>query len=160
MRILFINTFYYPNMPGGAEQSVKLLAEGLVKRGHQVAIYTGDSKDGKFHLEKYNGVSVYRYDTGKFHLFKYSYQKDKVGQFEKVSQKLQLYYNSIVNKNFVKVCENFKPDVIHTNTLYGIPCTVWKPAAKLHIPTVHTIRDTAIVSSVQYGHTILNLSQL
>ena len=32
MRVLIVNTFYYPNMQGGAEQSVKLLAENLLRR--------------------------------------------------------------------------------------------------------------------------------
>lgn len=154
MRILFINTFYYPNMQGGAEQSVKLLAEGLSKKGHQVAVYSGDSKDGYNHIEIINGVKLYRFTTGKFNLFRFSYEKHKVGPVEKVLQKFRTYYNPSVTKEFKVVCSHFKPDAIHTNTLYGLPYTLWKTAAQLGIPVVHTIRDTAIVSPVQHGHKV------
>ena len=51
MRVLIVNTFYYPNMQGGAEQSVKLLAENLLKQGHTVAVYCADAKDGKKQLK-------------------------------------------------------------------------------------------------------------
>lgn len=152
MRILIINTFYYPNMQGGAEQSVKLLAENLLKHGHAVAIYCADSKDGKNMLEKINDVTVYRCTTGKFNLYKYSYDKSSVGIIEKITQKIRCYYNPIAIKDFSRICDDFKPDVIHTNTLYGIPCSVWKIAWEKNIAVVHTIRDTSIISPVQYGH--------
>ena len=58
MRILFVNTFYYPNMEGGAEQSVKLLAEGLAKAGHIVAVYCADSRDGRITEENIHGIKV------------------------------------------------------------------------------------------------------
>lgn len=156
MKILFVSTFYYPNMPGGAEQSIKLLAEGLVQRGNEVAVYTGDSKDGKtFCNEVYNGVKVYRCTTGKFNLYRFSYEKTRVGKIEKIEQKLLTYYNKVSTNDFKRVCNDFKPDVIHSNTLFGLPCTLWKTAYKMGIPVVHTIRDTAITSSVQYGHKVL-----
>ena len=154
MRVLFTNTFYYPNMMGGAEQRVKLLAEGLVKCGHDVAVYAGDAENDACSVETYNGVTVYRYNTGKFNLYRYSYQKEKVGKFEKITQKLLTYYNYISLKNFQEVCKEFKPDVIHSNTLYGIPCTIWKEAQNQGIPVLHTVRDTAIESPVQYGHPV------
>lgn len=37
MRVLIVNTFYYPNMQGGAEQSVKLLAENLLRHGNDTS---------------------------------------------------------------------------------------------------------------------------
>lgn len=154
MRIMIVNTFYYPNMQGGAEQSVKLLAEGLVRKGHQVAIYTGDSSTGLESVEEYNGVKVYRCTTGRFNLFKFSYEKSKVGKIEKILQKLLNYYNISTQKDFISICKEFRPDIIHTNTLYGLSFVIWKNAYKLKIPVVHTIRDTAIISAVQYGHKI------
>lgn len=154
MRILIVNTFYYPNMQGGAEQSVKLLAENLLKQGHTVAVYCADAKDGKKTVEDINGVTVYRCTTGKFNLYKYSYKKSSVGALEKITQKLRCYYNPECEIDFVEICDTFKPDIVHTNTLYGIPCSVWKVASKKGIAVVHTIRDTAILSPVQYGHKV------
>jgi glycosyltransferase involved in cell wall biosynthesis len=154
MRILIVNTFYYPNMQGGAEQSVKLLAENLLSRGHEVAVYCADSKDRKKTVENINGITVYRCTTGKFNLYKYSYKKSSVGALEKITQKLRCYYNPECEKDFEEICDKFKPEIIHTNTLYGIPCSVWRIAHKKGIKVVHTIRDTAILSPVQHGHKV------
>lgn len=154
MRILIVNTFYYPNMQGGAEQSVKLLAENLTKKGHIVAVYCGDSKDSNKTVENINGVTVYRCTAGKFNLYKYSYKKNKVGPLEKITQKLRCYYNNDCVRDFENICDTFKPDVVHTNTLYGIPWSVWKTAHKKGIAVLHTIRDTGIISPVQYGHKV------
>ena len=62
MRVLIINMYYYPNMIGGAEHSVKLLAEGLVKSGHQVTVYTLDAiaKNEALKQETIEGVHVVR----------------------------------------------------------------------------------------------------
>ncbi|HCB3352016.1 TPA: glycosyl transferase, partial [Klebsiella pneumoniae] len=38
MKIMMFNTLYYPFKVGGAEVSVKLLAESLVKKGHEVKV--------------------------------------------------------------------------------------------------------------------------
>lgn len=154
MKILFVNTFYYPNMQGGTEQVVKRLAEGILKKGHQVAVYVGDAKDSKESVENINDVTVYRRTTGAFNLYRFSYEKEKVGKIEKITQKCRTYYNSKPVQDFKEICNDFKPDVIHTNSLYGIPSTIWKTAKRLGIPVVHTIHDMGIVSAVQYGHKV------
>ncbi len=154
MKVLIVNTFYYPNMQGGAEQSVKLLAENLVKKGHTVAVFTIDSKDSKDHVEEHNGVKIFRNTAGDFNLWRFSYDKKSVGTLEKATQKLICYCNKGVLKRFDEVCDEFEPQVVHTNTTYGISAMVWKHAFKKKIPVVHTIRDTAIISPVQYGHSV------
>lgn len=154
MKILIVSTFYYPNMQGGAEQSVKLLAEGLFAKGHEVAVFTIDSKDGKNKVAFHNGIKIYRNNSGDFNLWKFSYEKNKVSKLEKVAQKLKCYCNDKVLSRFEKVCDDFKPDVIHSNTIYGISGMVWKRASKKNIPVVHTIRDIGIVSPVQYNHKV------
>lgn len=154
MKILFVNTFYYPNMEGGTEQVSKNLAEGMLKNGHQVAVYSVDAKDNNETIEEINGVTLYRRTTGAFNLYRFSHEKDKVGKIEKVLQKCMVYYNRKPIKDFKEICLDFKPDIIHTNSLYAIPNVVWKTAKKLGIPVVHTIHDTAFISPVQYGHKV------
>lgn len=150
MRILIANTFYFPNMKGGAEHSVKLLAESLVKKGHTVAVYCVDSQNG-VSKEMWNDVCVYRRNTNKFNLYKYSYDKKAVGKVEKIVQKFYALYNVKCAKDFADICREFAPDIVHTNTIYGMSFLVWREAAKLNIPLVHTVRDTAIVSPVSFG---------
>lgn len=152
MRVLINNPFFYPNMKGGAEQSVKLLAEGLVNDGHDVAIYCVDSQTGKMEHEEYNGVKVYRGSTHKFDIYRFSYEKKAIGKIEKVQQKLRSWSNKECVKDFELVCKDFKPDIVHSNGTYGMSQLVWKKAYQLGIPVIHTIRDTGIVSPVQYGH--------
>ena len=48
MRILFVNTYYYPNMFGGAEHSVKLLAEGLGAH-NECAVFSADAASKGLH---------------------------------------------------------------------------------------------------------------
>ncbi|HBR3474768.1 TPA: glycosyltransferase, partial [Klebsiella pneumoniae] len=58
MNILLINTLYFPYKVGGAEVSVRLLAEGLVKSGHIVTVLSiHEGKDLK--IDMINGVTVY-----------------------------------------------------------------------------------------------------
>ena len=103
MRVLIVNTFYYPNMQGGAEQSVKLLAENLLRHGNTVAIYCADAKEGQKTVEEINGITVYRCTTGKFDLYKYSYKKNSVSALEKVTQKLRCYCNPDCVKDFEEI---------------------------------------------------------
>ena len=57
MRIMIVNTYYYPEIMGGAEYSVKKLAEQLQAMRHDVSVLcTGDSDS----IEKVDGVEVIR----------------------------------------------------------------------------------------------------
>lgn len=56
MKILIFNTLYYPNIIGGAEKSVQLLAEMLVSRGHEPIIVSTFTDDK---IDKVNGIKVY-----------------------------------------------------------------------------------------------------
>ncbi len=152
MNILFVTTFYWPNMQGGVEQVVKRLAESLTAE-HNVAVYCCDERDGTTRsVQCVNGVRVYRASAHRFQLFRFSYQKSSLGKLEKVSQKMLCYYNHDIARDFAWVCDSFQPDLIHTHTLYGIPPVVWKWAKQRHIPTIHMIHDITPVSPVQYGH--------
>lgn len=63
MKIGIVSPLYYPNRfgGGGGETSVKLLAEGLVKKGHKVIVLTFDGR--KNSVENIDGVDVVRYKT-------------------------------------------------------------------------------------------------
>lgn len=40
MKIAYINSFYAPNEVGGAEKSVRFLAEAMVQQGHEACVIT------------------------------------------------------------------------------------------------------------------------
>ncbi len=134
MNILIENTYYYPDMLGGTEHSVKLLAEALVRAGHGVAVLctTSAAADGDCVCEEINGVKIYRYVTDM------AVKKGITGKFRR-------FFGSMHNGGCRGVCEkiyrDFKPDVVHTNNLLFLSVYVWKFFSKKNIPVVHTLRD-------------------
>ena len=128
MKILIVNTFYYPNMIGGTENSIKILSENLIKEGHEVAVCTMDAKRQNI-IEEINGVKIYRNTL-------------KVEKCNKVIKKLLDINNIFIKKQIKKILDDFKPDIVHTNNLFGISNIIWKIAKeKYNIPIVHTLRD-------------------
>lgn len=138
MNILFVNSWYYPNMKGGAEQSTKLLAEGMAEMGHSVSVISGDAAENEEERDIVNGVRVYRLKT---HL-----HGSSENIFRKIQFKLIDVKNRKIKKFFDEVCSSEEPDVIHTNSLAGISPYIWKLAHEKKIPVVHTIRDYSLCS--------------
>ncbi len=143
MKILIVNSFYDPNIVGGAENSTQLLAEGLSKK-NIVKVFTIDSLAKNSIEEKINGVELYRSSGGFFHT-KVRLTK-KGSKLIKLSNKLIELYNFSIKKEFKKLLKEFKPDIIHTNNVYGISPLIWKWAYQNNITCVHTIRDYWIVN--------------
>lgn len=140
MKILIVNTFYYPNMIGGTENSVKILAENLNKHGNEVGVYCVDNNVRKLKIENINNIKIYRGYAGKYKLL---LKKEKKGnKFTKLKNKIIEINNISATKEIEEVLNDFKPDVIHTNNLFGISNIIWKIAKeKYNIPIVHTLRD-------------------
>src|SRR3954454_14301959 len=58
MKIAFVSTLYAPNERGGAERTVRILAESLVARGHE-AVVISLAPDGVARTDSINGVKTY-----------------------------------------------------------------------------------------------------
>ena len=138
MKVLLVNTWYYPNMEGGAEQSTKLLAESLVRSGNEVAVYCIDSDNDEIITQVINGVKVYRGNAGGY----LNRIKNK-GVFNKLYTKYKDIYNYKSNKEIIRIINDFNPDIVHTNCLNGVSISVWKKIKSRKIPIVHTLRDYA-----------------
>ena len=135
MKVLIINSFYAQDIRGGAEYSVKKLAEGLQIRGHIVRVLcTGD-----FDKEEIiDGIEIVRFRP-------YGAHKEKniqdVPRWRRLLGHLLDIWNIGNLKRLSQEIDRFAPDVINTNNLYGITPIVWKIAKKKKIRLVHTIRD-------------------
>ena len=57
MKILLVNTFYYPEVKGGAEYSVKKLAEALQADGNEITVLASGNTDND---EIIDGIKVHR----------------------------------------------------------------------------------------------------
>ncbi|MFJ5444674.1 glycosyltransferase family 4 protein [Methylobacillus methanolivorans] len=137
MRILLINTFYYPNEHGGAEMSVRYLAETLVKLGHDVTVICLNT--GLESYEKYNGVKIRRIKIKNIYLPN-SDTENKAGA-SKFFWHLNDSYNFLGKSDIGKLINEIAPDVIHTNNISGFSVSIWDVAKKKKIPVIHTTRD-------------------
>lgn len=145
MKILILNMFYYPNLVGGAEHSVKLLAEHLAAKGHKVSVLTMDgiSASDLYKAEKINGVSIYRaYDKN---IYQRRILNNKANIIDKLWNGIHLLWNPKMNKIVKKIIDFTTPDIIHTNNLASMSCQVWKYASKKGYPVVHTLRDYCLM---------------
>lgn len=141
MKILIMNNYYYPNMMGGAEYSVQLLAEQLAQIGHEVYVLSmdGDRNTDVTKAEMIHGVYVYRSFS------KPIYRRRILNDKSHVTDKLLNGWHSIRNRKMnadVKRVINFvRPDIIHTQNLVSMSYWVWKYAYKKSVKVIHTLRD-------------------
>lgn len=139
MRILLVNTYYAPEIYGGAEYSVKKLAEALVKAGHDVCVLC----TGEEHTEEtIDGISVVRIKSK--HICRAALAEN-APKFKRLIRRLQDIWNPLNGPAIIKILETFQPDVVHTNGLYDISPVIWRIAKKMNIRVVHTLRDYFLV---------------
>jgi glycosyltransferase involved in cell wall biosynthesis len=136
MRILLINTFYYPKFDGGAEILVQQLAEGLVKKGHSVYILA---------MGKNN--QVYRVNNVIVVTFK---QRNVYSNFDGTAKKpafLKIIWHFIDSFNLgyhfklSNLLKAINPDVVHTHNIHGFSPFIWVAIKLRRIKLVHTIHD-------------------
>lgn len=129
MKILLVTSYYYPNMFGGTEHSVKLLAEGLKKKGHEVYVISADRKDKE--VEEINGVKVIRFNL--------KFKSNSI--LWKLVRKVFEFRNYLIRNKLNNIINEIKPDVIHTNNLFYLSPIIWKIGNQNNIKVVHTLRD-------------------
>jgi glycosyltransferase involved in cell wall biosynthesis len=135
MKVLLLNTLYYPYSYGGAEKSVQTLAENLVLSGEEVQVITLGENNKRYDL---NGVGIWSIKIkNKYWPFSEN-EKSRVDKFF-------WHLKDVRNKSYVedlnKIIQGFGPDIIHTNNLSGFSPHVWSIAKKQNIKIVHTLRD-------------------
>jgi glycosyltransferase involved in cell wall biosynthesis len=117
MKVLFITPAYYPNLEGGSERSLKIIAEGLAKEGIDVVVLSFDSKNGTIN-EKLNGVKVIRVKKKNFII-------------NTISQNLSLLL-------YRKIVWAEKPDIIHVYNTWHIPSSTF---FRKYAPVVATLNN-------------------
>ena len=140
MNILIANNFYAPDVVGGAELSVQGIAEGLARRGHNVTLLTTAMHDEDTTL---NGVAICR---RRFHaLMPYIEHVHAHVSPKKIINKVLTIDNPRNAQTIAKVIELHDIDVVLSNNLLGITVELWRTAHRLGIPTMHTLRDCALL---------------
>jgi glycosyltransferase involved in cell wall biosynthesis len=145
MRILIANTLYAtpkkPKIVGGAEVSVRNLAEALAARGHEVMCIRASAPDESASREEVNGVTVVSLPTRNGY-----WPFD--GSRRSHLRRLLWHWRDDMGaepSETVATMRGFAPDVVHTNSLAGLTHGVWSVADRLGIPITHTLRDYYLV---------------
>lgn len=120
---------------GGAEISVQLLAEGLVKSGHKVFVITTGAINS---LQKLNGVIIIR--VKQHNIYSSFFDKTRSPLLKTVWHILDSH-NFFFFRKLSRLLKKIKPDIVHTNNIQGFSPIVWKAVKKANIPLVHTLRD-------------------
>ena len=110
MRVLFVTPLYYPNLKGGSERSLKILAEGMVKKGVGVSVLSFDNDKKGVLEEKLNGVKVIRV------------KKMKITPNTLAYNVSLLRYKGIVER------EN--PDIVHVYNTWQMPAAYFLKTSK------------------------------
>ncbi|XRO76877.1 glycosyltransferase [Methanocaldococcus sp. 10A] len=126
MRFLFVAEYYPPYVMGGAEISLKILAEDLAKHGHDVTVLTPNYSSFKTELEKNGNLKVIRFKSFRSFLFK-KREKTSHKVYNKTKPIFFLFLNRYINyssyelkKNVEKILRKEDFDVIHANNLESI----------------------------------------
>ena len=135
MRILITNTYYFPAFVGGAEISVKLLAEGMRASGNIVYVLTTGLQDKVYRV---NGVIVI--SIKQQNIFN-SYDKKDHSQLSKVAWHLFDSFNFSYHNKIKAILKRISPDIVHTNSIQGFSPYLWRTVKSLNIPLVHSMRD-------------------
>ncbi|PRT33508.1 glycosyltransferase family 4 protein [Bacillus wiedmannii] len=143
-KILIVNSYYAPNILGGAEISTQLLAEDLKKEYKVCILTTGAQKSGIIKDEK-NGVEIFRIPCMNLY---WPGEKKKRGNLKKLGWHFINAFNLSQYKLLEKLLVEIQPDIMHTQNLNGIGTYIWRIAKQLNIPTVHTTRDYALFEPV------------
>lgn len=139
MRILILNSWYFPNLKGGAEHSVKLLAENLANKGHSVGVFTIDSNKRRLEKDIINKVLVYR-GTGGLYDIRKAYRPRKT-IFESIKNRFLEIRNGSIVKELSYVYNDFRPNIVHINCIAGISLSAILYFHIKQIPIVYTLRD-------------------
>lgn len=142
MKILIVNSFYYPEEVGGAEKSVRFLAESLARKGHSVRVVSLGREES---IDRINDVEVQRVKIRNLYL--QEARKAPPPPWKKILWHGVDAYNPLSRRVFSHILSEFSPDVVHTNTLSGFSVSIWDAARAQGIPVVHTIRDFYLLCS-------------
>lgn len=137
MRVLFVNTLYFPYHQGGAEISVQHMCESLAGAGHEIHVATLSPPGRPERSEMVNNVQVHYLKCTNFYwpLSKPPSKLHKILFFA-----LELF-NPFMGIKVLKIIKKYRPEIIHTNNIYGFSPAVWITAALSRVKIIHTLRD-------------------
>ena len=158
MRLLIVSFAYYPDVVGGGEFSTKMIAEGMVEKGHSVDVLCWSMEDK---VEYINGVKIIRKYTPRLSeecmLATKNHRKDKLkgySKFEKLRNKFpDVFYDSKWYHFYKKFINKGNYDAVHAATAlsYLGRYNCYKASYDLGVPISHVLRSPALIEFQFYG---------
>jgi|SRR5581483_4830817 len=138
MKILLISSLYPPHVVGGAEKAAAQLAEGLVARGHDVAVASLHPGSSEI-VEHRNGVRVYRLPLDNLY---WPYGRDrKPSRIWRLAWQFREVWNPAALRRIGKILDAENPDVVNTHNVCGFSLAVWREVKRRKVRLVHTLHD-------------------
>jgi glycosyltransferase involved in cell wall biosynthesis len=148
LRVLIVNSTFYPAVVGGAEMSTWLLARELTARGHHVdglasTGYLDEGPRDELSARRLTGIGGEIFEArsaGHQHLLA------REGELSPgLLRKGRHHFAQVHDRRWRRLADHAlartRPDVVHTNTLVGLTSAVWEAARARGIPVLHTLRD-------------------
>jgi glycosyltransferase involved in cell wall biosynthesis len=135
MKICLVNTLYAPHGDGGAERSVRSLAEALQRMGIEAVVVRCGTERGEYEV---SGVRVVCVPIANLY---WPFSGPHRSSVARLAWHAIDSYNMEIGRRVRKVLEREKPDVVHTNVLAALSVSVWGAARRVEAPVVHTLRD-------------------
>jgi glycosyltransferase involved in cell wall biosynthesis len=129
---------YPPYAFGGAEKAIAMLAEALVRRGHNVVVVTlcpGSSEK----MEERNGMRVYHLPLD--NVYWPFAQGAKPGRLMRIAWHLREMWNRKAERRVGRILDLETPDIVHTNNIIGFSVAIWRAVKRRNIRLVHTLHD-------------------
>jgi glycosyltransferase involved in cell wall biosynthesis len=140
MRILFASANFAERIVGGAQLSIKFVAEELLKAGHEVGVVFIDPNScGRTDLE--NGLTVFCVPPKNVHW----HLSSRKGTARRAIWHFIDRFGDTLDAEFNRILQEYRPEVIHTNVLGGLTTAMWRVAYRHKIPVVHTVHDYYLV---------------
>lgn len=137
MKVLFVSTLYAPNEKGGAERTVRILAESLVAHGHE-AVVISLAPDGEARQGEVNGVRTHYVPLA--NLF-WKQSDAERSRLERMSWHFIDAWNPVMARRVRKILLQERPDVVQTSNLQGFSVSLWRTVRRLNIPLVQMLHD-------------------
>lgn len=134
MKVLIVSGVYYPNIFGGAEKAAQRLAEGLVARGHDVAVAALNWKRPA-EVADVNGVRVHYVPLKNVY---FPGRPTDRSAATKLLWRVLDTYNPVMSAALGRIFEIERPDVVNTHNIGGFSPLAWREARSRRLPLVNT----------------------
>lgn len=138
MRVLLVNSLFYPDEPGGAERVVRVLATALTRRGIETLV-VALSRSGRVEHDVVGDVQVTRVPLANI------YNPFADGRSHPGWKRLVWHglddWNPVMRRRLGKIIKAFRPDIVDLHNLAGFSSSAIAAAKACGVPVVQTVHD-------------------